>query len=74
VSDLLTEQWWWRMRAACQNADPDLFFPETLASAKAKKICKDCPVRQQCLAHAIEYGEEFGIWGGMTRLERQTAA
>lgn len=74
MSNLLTDQWWWRERAACQNADPELFFPESVASAKAKKFCKKCPVTEQCLTHATEYGEEFGIWGGKTRFERQTAA
>lgn len=35
----------------------------------AKKICKECVVRFQCLAYSL-YHEQFGIWGGYTERER----
>jgi len=72
----------WQDYANCRGADADLFFPERGASTrKAKAICAECQVRQECLEFAIQIGEKFGIWGGMsererrkTRRERQLAA
>jgi WhiB family redox-sensing transcriptional regulator len=36
----------------------------------AKKICKDCPVKQECLEYAIA-AECVGVWGGMDTNERR---
>ncbi len=33
-------------------------------------ICADCPVRQQCLEHALERREPLAIWGGKTVWQR----
>ena len=38
---------------------------------KAKAICGVCPVRQPCSEHAIQIREPFGIWGGLTEVERR---
>jgi WhiB family redox-sensing transcriptional regulator len=49
----------------CHRSDPDLFFaerPDELEQAKA--LCIDCPIRQQCLAAALERAEPWGVWGG----------
>src|SRR5690606_27458602 len=40
------------------------------STRKAKSICAECEVKQQCLDYAIEMGEKFGIWGGLSELER----
>lgn len=67
----------WRDDAACQDADPDLFFPigttgPTLYQIdEAKRICLACPVRERCLAWALEVGAASGIWGGTTEDERR---
>ena len=59
----------WRDDAACQDADPDLFFPggdvrSVLAQVKtAKLICRAGPVRNTCLSWALDSGQESGIWG-----------
>jgi len=65
--------------AACKGADPDLFFgPFTeFVSARqkreveAKAICARCPVRDACLAYALDSREMFGIWGGLNEDERR---
>jgi WhiB family redox-sensing transcriptional regulator len=63
--------WSWQSQAACRGADPALFFPETEEGAEpARAICRTCPVRVECLAFALEAGERFGVWGGMTERER----
>jgi len=48
----------------CVSA-PDLFFAEHAAPlAEAKALCADCPVRDMCLAGALERQEQHGVWGG----------
>jgi len=62
----------WQDRANCLGVDPDLFFPERGASTReAKEVCRGCEVRQQCLDYALENGEKFGIWGGLSERERR---
>lgn len=67
----------WRRRAACRDSDPDLFFPagETgpaLDQAElAKAVCRQCPVRGECLDFALASNQEAGIWGGATEAERR---
>jgi WhiB family redox-sensing transcriptional regulator len=59
----------WADRAACRGLDLALFFPERSESAApGKRICRDCPVRMQCLVAGMP--ERHGTWGGLTRNER----
>ncbi|MEE1838123.1 WhiB family transcriptional regulator [Streptomyces sp. SP17KL33] len=68
----------WRHRAACRNETSDLFFPvgntgpalEQIENAKA--VCRTCPVLAQCLAFALETGQDAGVWGGMSEDERRS--
>lgn len=41
---------------------------------RAKRICRDCPVRLECLTFAYENDERHGIWGGLDGRERTTLA
>lgn len=62
----------WQARANCLGVDPDLFFPERGASTKeAKGVCRGCEVRLECLEYALQNGEKFGIWGGLSERERR---
>ena len=67
---------WWPL-AACQSADPDLFFPisETGPAlgqvARAKAVCTACAVRLDCLSYALTAGPLQGVWGGLTEEERR---
>lgn len=61
----------WTDDALCAQVDPELFFPETGRSNKAaKKTCRSCPVRAECLDYALEHDERHGIWAGLTVDER----
>ena len=52
--------------------NPELMFSVNPADeARAKAVCADCPVREACLAYAINTGEDFGVWGGTTPDERR---
>jgi WhiB family redox-sensing transcriptional regulator len=62
----------WQSRANCMGVDPDLFFPERGASTReAKEVCRGCVAREECLEYALDNGEKFGIWGGMSERERR---
>src|SRR5215469_6635916 len=67
----------WRQKAACRDADPELFFPDgDIRSARAqvktaKLVCRRCPVSATCLNWALASGQEAGIWGGLTEDERR---
>ena len=62
----------WQDGANCKGANADLFFPERGASTReAKEVCRGCVVREQCLEFALQNGEKFGIWGGLSERERR---
>lgn len=49
----------------CWNADPDLWFAESPSDVEdAKARCVPCPLREACLAGALERREPWGVWGG----------
>jgi len=61
----------WQDKALCAEVGGDLWFPEKGESTReAKAVCRACPVRAECLADAVERGERFGIWGGVSERQR----
>ncbi len=61
----------WKNDALCASMDPVLFFPDKGKNARAaKQVCRQCPVREQCLDYALETNQSFGVWGGFTEGER----
>ena len=49
----------------CRVEDPDLWFAESPDQLElAKSFCADCPVRDACLAGALDRAEPWGVWGG----------
>src|SRR5438876_10289382 len=61
----------WPSQAACRNGDPDALFVQGAEQNVAKRVCRSCPVRTECLADALDNRVEFGVWGGMTERERR---
>lgn len=67
----------WRHKAACREQEPELFFPvgtggpALVQLAEAKAVCRGCPVASQCLAWALESGQDAGVWGGLSEDERR---
>jgi WhiB family redox-sensing transcriptional regulator len=62
----------WQDRALCAQTDPEAFFPEKGGSTReAKRVCRSCEVKAECLDYALEKDERFGIWGGMSERERR---
>lgn len=67
----------WVEAANCASADPEVMFcnpadPVMLRAARA--VCAVCPVRHECLEHALSTGEPDGVWGGLTPGERRARA
>jgi WhiB family redox-sensing transcriptional regulator len=70
----------WHLKAACRGPESTLFFPPSAPErreerdareAKAKRICTQCAVRDDCLEFALRVREPHGIWGGLTESERR---
>jgi WhiB family redox-sensing transcriptional regulator len=62
----------WALRGRCRSGDPDaLFVNGPRAQREARRVCLGCPVRFECLAHALDNRIEWGVWGGMTEYERR---
>jgi WhiB family transcriptional regulator, redox-sensing transcriptional regulator len=62
----------WQEDALCRSYPNEWFFPEPGHSdiaAKGKKVCRACPVQQQCLEHILA-NPAFGTWGGLTEHDR----
>lgn len=58
----------------CAQVDGDIWFPETGGEGRsiriAKSLCNQCNHRFECAEWGINY-ERFGIWGGLTAIERE---
>lgn len=64
----------WRLQALCVGEDPEMFFPlaETeRATARARAVCRQCPVLLDCRDWAIRHGETDGVWGDTTASQRR---
>lgn len=62
----------WQIQAACRGMDVNLWFPEHGENGNtAKRICRDCPVQEECQQYAVGNFEQHGIWGGTSVRERQ---
>lgn len=63
----------WRERAACRDYyNPEWWFTHSKGNIRsAKLVCSVCPVADECLLYAYETKQQFGIWGGLTTVERR---
>src|SRR5262245_26941986 len=70
--------WDWQRNGACRGRDSAQFFhpdgergaSRTRREIAAKEVCRTCPVRAECAAHALAAREPYGVWGGFTEAER----
>lgn len=73
-------------REACAGVNPEVMFPDDETKVRvsggvmidnaqvraAKAVCFTCEHLVSCGLAAIERREPIGIWGGMTKRERET--
>ncbi|MGH3862464.1 WhiB family transcriptional regulator [Actinokineospora sp.] len=75
----VTTEWEWQTKGSCRGVDSVVFFhpdaergPARAArEARAKAICRACPVLEKCREHALSVQEPYGIWGAMGEGERR---
>lgn len=62
----------WMEHGDCRHWPVAVFYPGKGDPVRlAKDICAECAVRRECLDHALDTGEHFGIWGGKSERERR---
>jgi WhiB family redox-sensing transcriptional regulator len=65
----------WQERAHCKGLPTRIFFHERGRNdwmlPTSTTICAACPVRIECLTHAMLAGEHDGMWGGHTEQGRR---
>ena len=76
----IASHWSWQDDGMCKRdgVDVTVFFNDDMLRGlekqarenSAKKICTACPVKTECLEHALAVPENYGVWGGLTQDER----
>ncbi len=70
----------WQGAAQCRTDNAVHFFApghlerkeeKDLRENAARALCAACPVRSDCLEHALAVREPHGIWGGLNEFERR---
>ncbi|MFN8035152.1 MAG: WhiB family transcriptional regulator [Acidimicrobiia bacterium] len=56
----------------CRSYEPSFFFPsDGVGVEAAQRICRECPVKADCLEYALTYRIDHGVWGGASERERR---
>jgi len=74
----IADIWDWQRLGLCRGRDSSQFFhpdgergsSRNRREAAAKTVCRSCPVRAECAAHALAVREPYGVWGGFSESER----
>jgi WhiB family transcriptional regulator, redox-sensing transcriptional regulator len=65
----------WRSISACRDLPTGVFVSADAMGPReeraAKAVCSGCLVIDDCLAYAITHDVPFGVWGGLTMVERR---
>lgn len=76
--DLDIEDLDWQDIGLCRTSEigPQLFFGEDAEPAdegreeRAKLVCRQCSVQEECLEFALATNQQYGVWGGTGEKER----
>ena len=74
----IADLWDWQRLGICRGRDSAQFFhpdgergrARMQREQRAKEMCRRCPVIEECRSHALEVGEPYGVWGGLSESER----
>jgi WhiB family redox-sensing transcriptional regulator len=64
----------WVEQAACKEVGPGPWDSDDETNntyREARRVCRMCPVAAECLEWALTNDERYGMWGGMTPVERR---
>jgi WhiB family transcriptional regulator, redox-sensing transcriptional regulator len=62
----------WMAQGNCRSYPPAVFFPsDGVGVDRAKKICKTCTVKGECLEYALDNRIDHGVWGGESERGRR---
>lgn len=70
----------WQAKAICADYPnaPEIFYQadsirdtDNSLTVFAKNMCSNCPVKEECLAYALEYPDVRGVFGGTTSEDRK---
>jgi WhiB family redox-sensing transcriptional regulator len=64
----------WQGQGLCIDLSDTAFFldgDDYAGLKKAKAVCAQCPVKDECLDFAIESNQSLGVWGGASPNERR---
>lgn len=65
----------WLKQGLCVGDDAEMWIaPGDLPTTqRLKRICAECPVKEQCLEYALDLPERetMGVWGGTSERERR---
>ena len=65
----------WMRDGHCRHYPPAAFFPsDGVGVDQARKICAECPVREECLDYALVNRIDHGVWGGCSERQRRRIA
>lgn len=62
--------------APCKDFADDFHFDDGVdvtskaVQQVAKSICQQCPAKKECLEYAVVANIQYGMWGGLTVIER----
>ncbi len=81
IDGQMADQRKWGPQAACRGVT-GLFDTYTASGVTiidsdvemARDICSACPVMLDCLRHAVRFGIDDGVWGGLVAEERNAWA
>lgn len=65
----------WHRQAACTEPEvnPAWFHSSDVREVKhAVRVCKGCPVSNECLQYALSSDDNWGVWGGLTDRQRRS--
>lgn len=64
----------WKSQAKCRGLPRGWFFSGSDRSEedlRGLQVCGTCPVREECLDYALRNRSDYGIFGGLTALQRK---
>jgi WhiB family redox-sensing transcriptional regulator len=71
LEELVRRPAWMRDAACLEHPEVSFFLARGEDSQPAKRVCRDCLVRERCLAFALADVTIQGIWGGTSNGERR---